>query len=53
MILPQSANVYYAIKLSQELKFILRRRRHGDDDTMRRPTPGKDHKVRKKLMKAY
>ncbi|RXG68259.1 Ral guanine nucleotide dissociation stimulator-like 1 [Armadillidium vulgare] len=55
MILPQTVNVYYAIKLTHELKFVLRRRRHGDENTIIRRNPAKNHKVRKKLMtlKAY
>ncbi|KAB7495696.1 Ral guanine nucleotide dissociation stimulator-like 1 [Armadillidium nasatum] len=44
MILPQTVNVYYAIKLTHELKFVLRRRRHGDENTIIRRNPAKNHK---------
>jgi len=33
MILPPGANVYYAINTQHELTFVLRRRRHGDENT--------------------
>lgn len=49
MILPSSANVYYAISTVHDLNFILRRRRHGDENTVIRQNPGKDAKARKKL----
>lgn len=50
MLLPSSANVYYAINTQHDLNFVLRRRRHGDDTTIIRRNPAKDHKVRKKLL---
>ncbi|MCL4145776.1 UNVERIFIED_CONTAM: hypothetical protein GTU68_014490 [Idotea baltica] len=50
MILPPTVNVYYAIKLTTELKFVLRRRRHGDESTIVRKNPAKNHKIRKKLV---
>ncbi|KAK4292309.1 hypothetical protein Pmani_034906 [Petrolisthes manimaculis] len=50
MLLPASANVYYAINTQHDLNFVLRRRRHGDENTIIRKNPGKDHKVRKKLL---
>ncbi|XP_071545611.1 ral guanine nucleotide dissociation stimulator-like 1 isoform X2 [Panulirus ornatus] len=50
MLLPASANVYYAINTQYDLNFVLRRRRHGDENTIIRRNPAKDHKVRKKLL---
>lgn len=50
MLLPASANVYYAINTQHDLNFVLRRRRHGDENTIIRRNPNKDHKVRKKLL---
>nr|XP_053641691.1 ral guanine nucleotide dissociation stimulator-like 1 isoform X2 [Cherax quadricarinatus] len=50
MLLPASANVYYAINTQYDLNFVLRRRRHGDENTIIRRNPTKDHKVRKKLL---
>ncbi|XP_050731356.1 ral guanine nucleotide dissociation stimulator-like isoform X3 [Eriocheir sinensis] len=50
MLLPASANVYYAINTQHDLNFVLRRRRHGDESTIIRRNPAKDHKVRKKLL---
>lgn len=50
MLLPSHANVYYAINTQHDLNFILRRRRHGDENTIIRKNPAKDHKVRKKLL---
>ena len=50
MILPSAANVYYAINTSHDLNFILRRRRHGDENTIIRRNPTKDHKIRKKII---
>ncbi|KAG0712339.1 Ral guanine nucleotide dissociation stimulator-like 1 [Chionoecetes opilio] len=50
MLLPAHANVYYAINTQHDLNFVLRRRRHGDETTIIRRNPAKDHKVRKKLL---
>ncbi|XP_066986341.1 ral guanine nucleotide dissociation stimulator-like 1 isoform X3 [Macrobrachium rosenbergii] len=50
MLLPASANVYYAINTQYDLNFVLRRRRHGDENTIIRRNPTKDHKIRKKLL---
>ncbi|XP_047472834.1 ral guanine nucleotide dissociation stimulator-like isoform X2 [Penaeus chinensis] len=52
MLLPASANVYYAINTQYDLNFVLRRRRHGDENTIIRKNPVKDHKMRKKLLMA-
>ncbi|XP_076041612.1 ral guanine nucleotide dissociation stimulator-like isoform X2 [Oratosquilla oratoria] len=49
MVLPPTANVYYAINTAHDLNFVLRRRRHGDEKTIIRRNPGKDHRTRKKL----
>uniref|UniRef100_A0A2P2I5J4 Ral guanine nucleotide dissociation stimulator-like n=1 Tax=Hirondellea gigas TaxID=1518452 RepID=A0A2P2I5J4_9CRUS len=49
MILPSSANVYYAISTVHDLNFVLRRRRHGDENTVIRRHQDKDGKQRKKL----
>ena len=51
MVLPPSVNVYYAIKTSHDLNFVLRKEKHGDHSTIIRKTPLKDNKVRKKLLK--
>ena len=47
MILPSAANVYYAISTGHDLNFVLRRRRHGDENTVIRRHP--HSKARKKL----
>ncbi|XP_047741257.1 ral guanine nucleotide dissociation stimulator isoform X2 [Hyalella azteca] len=49
MILPSSANVYYAISTVHDLNFVLRRRRHGDENTVIRRHADKESKTRKKL----
>lgn len=49
MILPASANVYYAISTVHDLNFVLRRRRHGDENTVIRRHANKEARGRKKL----